>query len=88
MVELVSPSDAGPQWAKALRQKMAEYIVNGARLGWLLFSEERALKILQAQPQANAPAPLEPQRLQLVLALDGGELLPGLRLELEQIWGA
>ena len=40
------------------------------------------------QAQANALAPLEPQRLQPVLALDDGELLPGLRLELEQIWGA
>jgi len=40
------------------------------------------------QAQAKALAPLDPQRLQPVLALDDGELLPGLRLELEQIWGA
>jgi len=45
--------------SKALRQKMAENMANGAQLGWLLFLEERAVEIWQ--PQSNAPAPLEPR---------------------------
>jgi Uma2 family endonuclease len=45
--------------AKALRQKMAEYKANGARLGWLLFLEERTVEIWQ--PQSNATALMEPR---------------------------
>jgi Uma2 family endonuclease len=65
---------------------MADYLANGARLDWLLFPEERAVEIWQAG--ADPSAPVEPQRLQPALALEGGEFLPGLRLELGEIWEA
>jgi len=78
VVELVSPSDEGPRGAEALRRKLAAYLANGALLGWLLLPEQRAVEIWQ--PGA------EPQHLEGAQVLEGGELLPGLRLELEEIW--
>ena len=84
VVELVSASDAGPRGAEALRRKMAAYLANGARLGWLLVPEQRAVEIWQAE--AGAAAPVAMQRIEPAAVLEGGELLPGLRLELAEIW--
>ena len=39
-----SPSDEGPRGLTALRQKMAAYQRNGARLGWLLIPAELAVE--------------------------------------------
>ncbi len=80
VVELASPSDDGPRGAEALRRKLTAYLANGAQLGWLLFPEQRAVEIWR--PGA------EPQRLEAAEVLEGGEVLPGLRLELEEIWAA
>jgi Uma2 family endonuclease len=78
VVELASASDGGSRGAETLRRKMASHQANGARLGWLLFPEERSVEIWQAGA--------EPQRLEGAEVLEGGELLPGLRLELAEIW--
>jgi Uma2 family endonuclease len=78
VVGLASPSDEGPRGITALRQKLASYQANGARLGWLLLPEERAVEIW--------PASGERQRVQQAEWLEGGEVLPGLRLELAEIW--
>ncbi len=78
VVELVSPSDEGPCGAEALRSKLAAYLANGAQLGWLLFPEQRAVEVWR--PDA------EPECLETAEVLEGGDLLPGLRLELEEIW--
>jgi Uma2 family endonuclease len=78
VVELASASDEGPRGAEALRRKMAGYQANGARLGWLLFPEERAVEIWR--PGA------EPQRIESAEALESEDVLPGLRLELAEIW--
>lgn len=80
VVELVGPSDDGPRGAEALRRKLTAYLANGAQLGWLLFPEPRAVEIWR--PGA------EPERLEPAAVLEGGDLLPGLRLELEEIWEA
>ena len=84
VVELVSPSDQGPRGSEALRRKMAAYIANGAQLGWLLFPEKRAVEIWQ--PGAGPAAPVVMQRIEAAEALEGGEWLPELRLELAEIW--
>ncbi len=84
VVELVSPSDEGPRGSEALRRKMAAYLANGARLGWLLFPQQRSVEIWQ--PGADPAAPVAMERIEAAEALEGGELLPGLRLELEEIW--
>ena len=78
VVELDSPSDEGSQGLSALRQKMAAYQANGARLGWLLLPAERAVEIW--------PASGEPQRLEQATHLEAGSEFPGLCLDLEEIW--
>ena len=81
VIELASPSDDGPRGETALRQKMATYLANGAQLGWLLFPEQQAVEIFQAAPQ-----PPTPVRLAHATLLDGGALLPGLQLDLTELW--
>jgi Uma2 family endonuclease len=82
VVELASPSDEGPRGLIALRQKMAAYQRNGARLGWLLIPAERAVEVWG--PLADPPQ--EPTRIEKATRLDGGPEFPGLVIELEEIW--
>jgi Uma2 family endonuclease len=76
VVELASPSDRLPE----LRRKMAAYQANGARLGWLLLPETRRVEVWHASG--------EPQQLDEVAALNGEPELPGLRLDLAELWAA
>ena len=78
VLELASPSDQGPRSLNALRRKMVAYQANWAQLGWLLIPEEQAVEVW--------PAAGEPRRIEAATQLDGGQLLPGLRLELQDIW--
>ena len=80
VIELASPSDEGPRGVTALRRKMDQYQANGARLGWLLLPEERAVEIWREGQQGMA------ERLDNASRLDGGELAEGLVLELAEIW--
>ena len=82
VVELASPSDEGPRGVNALRQKMKLYRRNGAQLGWLLLPSERAVEIWRADATSS------PERLKPADALDAGDLFPGLRLELAEVWAA
>ena len=82
VVELASPSDEGPRGLTALREKMAAYQRNGARLGWLLIPAERAVEVWR--PLADPPH--EPSRIEKATRLDGGPEFPGLEIELEEIW--
>ena len=84
VVEFASPSDEGPRGSEALRRKMAAYLANGARLGWLLFPDQRAVEIWR--PGADPEAPVVMERIEPADGLEGGEGLPGLRLELAEIW--
>jgi hypothetical protein len=61
-------------------------MTNGARLGWPLFPEQRAVEICRAGGGVMDPG--EPLRIEPALTLEGGELLPGLRLELAEIWSS
>ena len=84
VVELASPSDEGPRGLSALRQKMAAYQRNGARLGWLLIPAERAVEIWEAL----ADSPAQPRRIEAASRLEGDPQFPGLVVELEEIWAA
>ena len=86
VVELASLSDEGPRGLTALRQKMAVYQRNGARLGWLLIPAERAVEIweLLVDPLADPPTP--PRRIEAASRLEGDPQFPGLSVELEEIW--
>lgn len=75
VIELASASDGGPRGGAALRRKMETYQANGAERGWLLFPGQRAVEIWPGAQRLDNPPRLE-----------GGDLLPGLVLELEEIW--
>ena len=85
VVELASPADEGPHGVSALRRKMASYQANGARLGWLLLPQERAVEIWAAKGEARESAPV---RLEEAEVLAGDPEFPGLQLELAEIWNA
>jgi len=81
VVELARPSDE-PQ---ALRRKLAAYVANGARLGWLLLPLSRSVEVWTSEPEAGASIPTR------VLAagqpLEAGQQFPGLSIDLAEIWG-
>lgn len=78
VVELASPSDEGPRGVSALRQKMAFYQANGARLGWLLLPHQQAVEVW--------PASGASQRLEQIDVLEATPDFPGLQLQLAEIW--
>jgi Uma2 family endonuclease len=53
-------------------------------LGWLLIPQQRAVEIWQAGADDSAAPQI--QRIEPAEVLEGGELLPGLRLELAELW--
>jgi Uma2 family endonuclease len=63
---------------------MTTYLANGAQLGWLLFPEEQAVEIWRGPAETAAAA--TPERLAPAIVLEDGELLPGLRLDLAELW--
>ncbi len=80
VIELASPSDEGPRGVTALRHKMDRYQANGARLGWLLLPQERAVEIWRGGQQGMA------ERLENASRVDGSDLAEGLELDLKEIW--
>jgi Uma2 family endonuclease len=81
VVELASPSDEGPRGLTALREKMAGYQRNGARLGWLLIPAEQAVEVwgpLQGGEQGR--------RIEAANRLEGDQEFSGLVIDLEPIW--
>ena len=78
VVELGSRSDEGPRGVSALRQKMASYQANGARLGWLLLPHQQAVEVW--------PASGASQRLEQIDVLEAKPDFPGLQLQLAEIW--
>ena len=74
VVELMSPSDR----LKVVQAKMDEYMVNGARLGWLIDPYRKQVHIYR---------PGKPvQRLSNPATVCGDPVLPGFVLNLEEIW--
>ncbi|MDQ1590492.1 MAG: hypothetical protein QOG71_1119 [Pyrinomonadaceae bacterium] len=74
VVELRSRTDT----LKNLRQKMAEYMANGAQLGWLIDPQERRVYVYR--PGAAVEELDDPR------VVSGEPLLRGLELELQEIW--
>ncbi len=74
IVELASPNDDPGK----LAEKLAEYRANGVRLGWLLLPDVQQVQVYR--PDA-VPVVLDGPR-----AIEGGDLLPGFRLDLGLIW--
>lgn len=74
IVELRSSSDR----IEPLRDKMKEYINNGARLGWLFDPQNRKVEIYRPG--------VEVEVLENPTKLSGEEVLPGFVLNLRRIW--
>lgn len=74
VIELRSLSDS----LKPLRKKMAEYIENGVRLGWLIDPEERKVHIYRANGEIEI--------LDNPDAVSGEDVLKGFTLNLTEIW--
>ena len=79
VVELASPSDQ----PEVLRQKLASYISNGARLGWLLLPRRRTVEVWSSDPATQAA---RFSALSDASRLEATAEFPGLVIELEQIW--
>ncbi|MFZ4660862.1 MAG: Uma2 family endonuclease, partial [Caldilineaceae bacterium] len=75
VVELRSSSDSMPD----LRDKMQEYIDNGARLGWLINPETRTVEIYE--PGEEVETLYNPERVA------GAPVLPGFLLNMKRVWG-
>ena len=77
VIELRSPSDR----PTALKAKMAEWIANGAQLGWLIDPEARTVAIYRVGQAA-------PELLEKPAKLAGEGPVAGFILELADIWDA
>jgi Uma2 family endonuclease len=74
VAELRSPSDS----PAALREKMEEYIANGAQLGWLIDPIEQRVYVYRPE--------VPPERLDHPEHLSGDPVLPGFVLDTENLW--
>ncbi len=74
VIELRSSSDR----LQPLKDKIQEYIDNGALLGWLIDRKNRCVYIYRSG--------MEVEQLDNPSALSGDPVLPGLTLNLENIW--
>jgi Uma2 family endonuclease len=61
-----------------LKEKMEEYIANGARLGWLL--DPRDKRVYVYTPGCDV------ETVDGLLTISGEPVLPGFTLDLRQIW--
>ncbi|MEO1429225.1 MAG: Uma2 family endonuclease [Cyanobacteria bacterium J06633_8] len=74
VVELRSASDN----MKPLREKMQEYIANGAKLGWLIDRKNRQVEVYKQG--------FDVEILDNPASLSGEDLLPGFILDMAEVW--
>lgn len=74
VIELRSPSDS----LRAVQAKMVEYMENGAQLGWLIDPEDRQVYVYRPQTEVEI--------LENPTTLSGDPELPGLVIDLQEIW--
>jgi Uma2 family endonuclease len=74
LIELRSPSDP----LAPIEAKMREYIENGARLGWLIDSEECTVHVYQPNDRVEISDKRD--------SVSGDPILPGFVLDLKPIW--
>ena len=76
VIEIRSPTDS----LSVLKDKMREYLANGARLGWLIDPDERRVYVYRADSDVESIE--DPD------TLSDETLLPGFVLDLGAVWGA
>jgi len=72
-IEIQSPDDS----LKKMRQKAEYYLANSAKMVWLVYTQKRAIIVL---------TPDDEELLQLDDILDGGDVLPGFKLAVRDIF--
>lgn len=78
VAELMSPSDKRPVRFRMVQGKMAEYIANGAQLGWLIDPFKKIVYIYRPG------RPVE--RLDNPATISGDPILPGFVFHVSQLW--
>ena len=73
-IELRSPTDRLPR----LREKMAEYIANGTKLGWLIDPLSRSVSVYRSGSEVEI--------LDAPEAVSAHPVLEGFQLRLDQVW--
>lgn len=74
VVELRSPTDS----LRELQDKLAEFIANGARLGWLIDPLSKTVWVYEPEGA--------PKQLDQPDELSGGTVLPGFVLKMDAVW--
>jgi Uma2 family endonuclease len=74
VVELKSPTDRLP----VLRAKMAEWIANGAQLGWLIDPERRAVEIYRPGEEVSLVSGMQ--------VIEGMAPVEGFVLDVGPVW--
>ena len=74
VIELMSPNDN----LKMIQEKMQEYLECGVKLGWLIHPDERRVELYRQGKDIEV--------LNSPQSLSGEELMPGLVVELEEIF--
>jgi Uma2 family endonuclease len=64
---------------------MANWIENGASLGWLLMPDSRSVEVWRG---AAAGEGTTPRHISEATRLEGGPQFPGLAIDLKEIWEA
>ncbi|MBZ0305790.1 MAG: Uma2 family endonuclease [Anaerolineae bacterium] len=77
-VEVFSPTDS----AKTTHRKAMKYIAYGTLMVWVVYPEEKIVDVYQRDEKNQAVV----QTLELEGSLDGGNVLPGFRLPLKDIF--
>lgn len=77
-IEIKSPDDS----VTLLRQKAAYYLANGARMVWLIFPEQRLVEVYR--PDVDVLLLVDNELRHDVL--EGGDVLPGFSLALQNIF--
>jgi Uma2 family endonuclease len=75
LVEVMSPTDS----LQATKDKMVEYMANGARLGWLIHPDKKQVYVYRPQQPV--------QSLDNPKTVSGDPELPGFVLDLQRVWG-
>lgn len=73
-VEVQSPRDSVP----FMRRKAAYYIEHGVLLVWLFYSEKKLVEVYRANGDVEFLTKDD--------TLDGGDVLPGLKIDLKTVW--
>lgn len=77
-VEVVSPSNSAPD----LMRKVEAYIQHGTQIVWVVYSDERAVRVYTPNPDGS----LTVRRLGAADLLDGGAALPGFSVRVGELF--